>query len=327
MIVSVIIVAYNEEKYINSILNDIFLQDYPISDIELILIDSMSNDDTKQLFTSFKKRNKKSFYDIKVLENKEKFLPHGCNVGLRNYTGDIFLRLDAHSKIPKDFITKNVNNILSGEKISGGARPNIIENKNKLSELLLSVEQAMFGSGFANYRDGNKKKYVDSIFHGAYKREVFDNVGLYNEKLYRTEDNEMSYRIREAGYKISYDPQIISYQYTRPTFKSMVRQKYLNGFWIGKSMYTCPKAFSMFHFIPLVFVLSLVFSLLIFKLFPILLYFIIFSYGLFLFTNMIVLVGKKKSLIYMLSPIIFTSVHVSYGIGTLLGLLLGVVEK
>lgn len=65
------------------------------------------------------------------------------------------------------------------------------------------------------YRKGNHKTYVKSVFHGAYRKEIFEKAGLFNENLGRTEDNEMHYRIRKAGYKICFNPDIISYQNIR----------------------------------------------------------------------------------------------------------------
>ena len=92
----------------------------------------------------------------------------------------------------------------------------------------------MFGSSIASYRREGKKSYVKSVFHGAYRRKVFEDVGGFNEALGRTEDNELHYRIRRKGYKICFHPGIHSRQHVRSSLKEMVRQKYSNGYWIGR---------------------------------------------------------------------------------------------
>ena len=73
------------------------------------------------------------------------------------------------------------------------------------------------------------------MFHAAYRRQVFDKVGFFNENLARTEDNEIHYRMREAGFKLCFDPDIISYQHIRSSLPKMLKQKYSNGLWIGKT--------------------------------------------------------------------------------------------
>ena len=74
-----------------------------------------------------------------------------------------------------------------------------------------------------------------------YRKKVFDEVGPYNEKLARTEDNEMHYRMKQKGYKFLLSPNIKSYRYARSDLKGMIKQKYGNGKWIGKTVYYCPK--------------------------------------------------------------------------------------
>ena len=106
-----------------------------------------------------------------------------------------------------------------------------------------------FGSSIATYRRSHHKTYVKSVFHGAYRREVFEKAGLFNENLGRTEDNEMHYRILKAGYKICYNPKIISYQHTRNTWRGMIKQNYGNGYWIGLTVGICPRCFSIYHFV------------------------------------------------------------------------------
>ena len=191
------------------------------------------------------------------MDNPQKKLAGGWNVILKNYHGDAVVRIDAHAEIPED-LWKECEVLESGEYVSGGLRPNIIDESTPWKETLLLAEQSMFGSSIAPYRRSEKKTYVKSVFHGAYKREVFDKVGFFNEQLGRTEDNEINYRIREAGYKICYSPDIVSYQHTRNSLKAMLKQKYGNGYWVALTLKACPKCLSIYHFVPLCFVLGII---------------------------------------------------------------------
>lgn len=322
MLVSVCVVAYNEEKVIVNLLNDIKSQDYPHDKIEVLLIDSMSSDGTRKIMEDFCK-NTEGFRRIVVYENPKKSLAPGCNVALKHYEGDAIVRIDAHASIPKDFIQKNVAVLKSGESVSGGQRPNIIDEKTPWKETLLMAEQSMFGSSTASYRRSKKRSYVKSIFHGVYRREVYDKVGMYNEKLGRTEDNEMSYRIRKAGYRICYSPDIISYQHTRSSLKGMLKQKYGNGYWIALTLKVCPKCFSIFHFVPLAFVTAIIVTTVLaaahIPVFSILMWSAYWTLAIIM-TAMAVK-GKKKCWQQLLLPFLFFSLHVSYGVGSLVGII------
>ena len=233
MIVSVCVVAYNEEKVLGNLLNDIKAQDYEHSKIEVVLIDSMSTDHTKDIMRDFQQQMSDDFKKIQVLENLKKKQASGWNVAIRNFSGDVMIRVDAHASIPPEFVRKNVEILESGEMVSGGPRPNMIDESTPWKETLLLAEQSMFGSSMASYRRSQKKQYVKSLFHGAYRREVLEKVNGFDEQLGRTEDNEFHYRIRQAGYQICYSPEIISYQHARSTLPGMLKQKYGNGYWVA----------------------------------------------------------------------------------------------
>ena len=182
----------------------------------------------------------------------------------------------------------------------------------------------MFGTGIANYRKQTSKQYVSSVFQGMYKKEIFDKVGLLDEKVGRVEDNELHYRIRKNGYKIRYSNGILSYQYTRPTVNRMLRQKYSNGYWIGKVSHVYPKAFSIFHFVPFVFVLGIIFSLLMLPLTKLFAVLLAVAYGLFtILVTMMTIINNKFNATMLLIPILLFLVHFSYGLGTLVGLVKG----
>ena len=321
MKVSFVIVARNEEKNLPGVLCDLTKQDYPLKKIEVILIDSCSNDGTFAVMEKFAQNNTE-FADVLVFKNEGKVLPSGINIALKHYTGDVFVRVDAHASVPSDFISKNVEIIKRGEDVCGGRRPNIMDESTNWKETLLSAEQSMFGSSFAPYRAGQKKMYTSSLFCGMYKREVFEKVGLYNEKLFRTEDNDMSYRIRKAGYKMCFCPDIVSYQHTRSSFAKMLKQKYLNGYWIGKTMGVSPKCFSLFHFVPFAFVLAIILTTVMAVLsFPLFSYLMWGAYLFLVLSMSIMEIFNKPIATNLLLPFIFFLLHISYGIGTLLGLI------
>lgn len=323
MLVSVVVGLLNEEKFLPRLIEDFKKQTYNHNKIELIFIDGMSKDDSWKILEDFKNSNH-DFYDVVLLKNPKVILSAGMNVGIKAARGECILKVDCHSHITDNFIENNVKIIEEGEDVCGGPRPNIIENADNFSKTLLLVEENMFGSGIADYRKKTTKKYVSSVFQGMYKKSIFDKIGLLDEKVGRVEDNELHYRIRKNGYKIRYSNDILSYQYTRPTLKRMLKQKYSNGYWIGKVSHVYPKAFSIFHFVPLAFVLAIIFSLCMIPITSI--FIILLSSVYFLFTILITImtiINNKFNVTILLMPIILFLIHVYYGVGTLVGLIKG----
>lgn len=323
MIVSIAVVAFNEEDYLPKLLEDILAQDYPHEKTEILLIDSRSTDGTLQLMQDFVSlKEKEQYLDIRVFDNSGRNIPAGSNVALKNYVGDAIIRIDAHARMPKEFIRKNVEILLNGEEASGGMRPSITSKDTAWAKTLLIAENSKFGSGAASYRGSTSSGYEDSLFCGMYRREVFDKVGLYDERLSRSEDNEMSFRMRKAGIRLHYDPDIVYYQYMRSSLKAMLKQKFGNGKAVSQTSRIAPGSFYLFHFAPAVFVLAVIITAVIAVLgFP---WLCVALWGLyFLMAIAFTVEGSVREgfqITNLLLPGIFLVMHVCYGAGTLSGL-------
>lgn len=321
MKVSFIIVAFNAEHALNKSLSSLKKQDYPHKDIEVILVDGMSSDGTKKVMQEFQ-REETSFTNIIVKDNPGKYLACGWNVALKEASGDVVLRVDAHTEFPTDFITKNIKCIESGEDICGGKVVSILEDNSQFNQALLESENSMFGGGFSFFRRGEKCRYTNTLAFAAYKKACFDTVGQYDERLVRTEDNDMHYRMQKAGYKFFFNPDIVSYRYCRSSFSKLLRQKFLNGYWVGLTIGVQPKAFSVFYFVPMLFVLGLILFIAISFITPLPLIFYLSAYAIVLFASFVAAVSKSGFYpALLLLPFILLSLHIAYGLGTLKGII------
>lgn len=322
MNISVAIVAYNAEKTLPRLLDDLVAQDYPHEKIEILLIDSMSTDRTRSIMEHFSCEDY-GYLRVVVLENPGKVLPCGCNVILEYYTGEAIVRLDAHSSIPSNFISQNICCLEEGEDICGGPVESILVNDTPIQQTMLIAENSVFCGGAAGFRRLEERAYVSTLAFGFYRRCVYDDAGLYDERLSRTEDNDMSYRIRQCGYRFCLDPRIRSFRFSRSSLGKLLKQKYLNGYWIGKTMGVNPKCFSLYHFVPFAFVLGIIFTTILAAFdYPLL---SMLMWGAYLLVDLgVTLMECTKNDFYMtnlLLPILFLLLHLSYGIGTLIGLL------
>ncbi len=323
MLISLCVIALNEENALKGLFEKIEKQTYPKSDTQVVLVNNCSRDGTKRLMLDFAARNK-DYNSVKVVDCKVGNQAGAWNVAIINSCGDVIIRLDAHSSIPSDFLSENARCIESGEYVCGGGRPARAMEETPWQLTLLAAEESLFGSSFAVYRrESDKKRYVDSVFHGAYRREVFAKVGGFNEQLGRTEDNEMHYRIRSAGYRICCDPRIRSYQYIRSSLPRMMKQKFGNGLWVALTLGVCPGCISLFHFAPLALVCALILSV-IFCAFGFFVPLIALA-ALYLIFDVIITAGAftngKGRPQFLLLPLIFPLLHISYGIGSLIGLI------
>ena len=199
----------------------------------------------------------------------------------------------------------------------------LAEDGGRWSRTLLLAEESMFGSSASSFRRKGRRAYVKSFFHGAYRREVFERAGGFREDLGRTEDNELHYRLRQCGYRLCMSPDIVSYQYIRPTLRKMCRQKYGNGYWIGLTVGVCPGCLSLYHFVPGAFVCGIILTtVLALSGFPWLTVLMWGAYWLLAAAMALLAVrGEAKNGFQILLPGLFFLLHISYGAGTVLGML------
>ena len=339
--ISLAIVAYNEQETLPKLLEQVCAQDFPHQCIEVVLINSASTDTTRACMERFAASSTPEsgegnalafgFANVRVLDNPARSQAAGWNIALQHFTGDALVRVDAHASIPPHFISSIVEVLNEGENVCGGTRPTIIEpgHETPWRHTLHVAEESAFGSSAADYRRNVEARYVDSVFHAAYRREVLNAVGLFNEQLLRTEDNDFHYRVRAAGYRIKLDPRITSCQFIRGSLNGMLKQKFSNGYWVGRTTFVQPKCLEVYHFAPL----ALVVAALILAGIGVAASWVPFvacacAYALVCCALACVATAhasaqvRNKTMIVL--PVVFASIHVSYGIGTLSGLVAGI---
>jgi len=317
IIVSVVMPVYNEGQYIDQCILSLLKQDYPLNSMEWIFVDGCSKDKTKAIIEEYKKK----YPDlIELYDNPNKTVPYAMNIGIRAAVGRYIVRLDAHAEYDNDYISKCVYYLdtIDADNVGGVAET---KSKGFVGNSIALMLSSKFGVGNSQFRTNGKSGYVDTVPFGAFRREVFEKYGLYDERLTRNQDNEMNYRIRKNGGKIYLAEDIHLAYYCRDSIKGIVDMAVKNGKWNVITSKICPGAMGLRHFIPFIFLLSLIILPLLAMLIPFLGYLLMAELTLYFLFNLFfsINVATKWSYVPILL-ILFPLFHISYGFGSLLGL-------
>lgn len=322
-VVSVVIPCRNEARFIGNCIESLLLSDYPREKLEILIVDGMSDDGTRGIILSYVG----SQAHIVMLDNPKRITPSALNVGIRMAKGDIVIRMDAHAVYPPDYIGKCVRYLHEfGVDNVGGVINILPQTDGFVGQVVAWCLKNRFGVGNSDFRCKTKEiKLVDTVFGGCYPKEVFERVGLFNEKLRRSQDIEFNRRLRNAEGKILLVPSIVCDYYTRSGLLEFCRSNYVNGLW---AMLPLARSnvfpLSIRHVIPLLFVLGLVVSALLGSVVTPLrgvLYLILIMYGALCFVaSSAVAVREKDIRFFAAMPPAFFALHICYGIGSLVGL-------
>lgn len=321
--VSVIMPVYNESEYIAKCIDSLLLQDYPIDDMEWVFVDGASPDNTKAIIEEYIER----YPDlIRVYDNPNKTVPYAMNIGIQNTTGKYIVRLDAHAEYQNDYISQCVHFLDTTDADNVGGHF-ITRARTKIGSRIALMLSSQFGVGNAQFRVRGQDGYVDTVPFGAFRREVFDRVGLFDERFTRNQDNELNWRIRKSGGKIYLTDKIQLTYYCRDTISGINKMGYINGKWNIITMALCFGAMGVRHFIPLCFLLSLIFMPLVSLVLPFMWYLFAAELALYLALDVGYSIvysrraeNDNKIACALTLTYLFPAFHLSYGFGSLVGL-------
>ena len=320
---TIICPIYNEEKYIARCIESILQQDYPKEDMEVLFVDGMSTDGTRKIIEGYLPQ---CLY-LRVLDNPHKIVPYAMNKGISEAKGDIIMRIDAHTFYEPNYCSAIVNRLieLDAENVGCVCKTDVL-NKTPKTLAIREVLSNKFGVGNSDFRTGiDGLKQVDTVPFGCWPRRVFEKYGLYDVRLVRNQDIELSKRIINGGGKIYIIPDTFCTYLARETFKGLAKNNFYNGKWNILTVYYTHnmKSLSLRHFIPLLYLLGLLVPILVGIFWhPVLLLsaFVLMMYLLALGTISTKLaITKKLNFFYLLWS--FITLHCSYGWGSLMGIL------
>ena len=308
---SIIIPCRNEEKFIANCLDSFLEQDYPKDSIEILVIDGASTDKTRDIVVGYSQK----YPFIKLINNSNKFTPFALNLGIKNAKGEVIFLTGGHANFNKNYVSQCVK--YSNEykaDIVGGTLKTVPKKDTLTAKAIAQSLSSFFGAGNSNFRTGAEKPtWVDTVFGGCYRKEIFAKIGLFNENLIRSQDMEFNLRLKRAGGKILLVPDITAYYYPKDTMLGFLKHNIKDGIWAVYPLKFVKFPLKLRHYIPLIFVLTLPLNI-----FPYIFVSLYFSFKIAL---------KEKDLrLFFVLPIVFFVRHFGYGIGSLWGIVKLIVD-
>jgi succinoglycan biosynthesis protein ExoA len=222
--VTIAMPAFNEERYIEACIASVQAQDYPAELIEILIADGRSTDRTRDILAELSATDPR----ISVIDNPQRLQAAGLNQIVKRAQGDVIVRMDVHCEYAPDYVRRCVETLeRTGADNVGGAQR--AKAKTPFQRALCAALASPLGVGGARYRSADAEGFVDTVFLGAFRRKVFEAIGLWDPGAITNEDAELNQRILDSGGQIYLSRDICVHYYPRDSFKTLAKQYFKYG--------------------------------------------------------------------------------------------------
>lgn len=315
--ISVIVPTLNEERYIASVLDDMLAQEGLDGDVEILVADGGSTDSTREIVERYGAKG-----NVRLVDNPKRHQVFGYNLAIKEARGSIVCITHAHARFSKTYLAKcwEVRKRTGAANVGGVIRH---RGEGRVGEAIALAMSSPLGVGDSKYRHAKREQWCDSIMGTFIDRKIFDEVGFYNETNLVNEDCEFNHRLRAAGYKVFLSPSIEVTYYVRSSFKALARQYVSYGFYRRWTEVQHPGSVPWRVYAPPALLVGLASSAV----------FALFGYiavaavvpGLYLFVLGVAAIDgfrrSKRLSVALLEPIAIATMHFSFGLGWLRGLI------
>jgi succinoglycan biosynthesis protein ExoA len=318
--VSVLVPVRNEGAHIRATAAAILGQDYPADRFEVLFADGRSTDATRSVLESIAARDAR----LVVVDNPGGIVSTGLNAALRVARGTFVVRVDGHTEIAPDYVRACVEALERTGADNAGGRMKAV-GAGAFGRAVAAATSSPFGVGGARFHYSDREEWVDTVYLGAWPREVFARIGSFDEELVRDQDDEFNYRLRAAGGRILLTPAVQSRYTVRGTPRSLFRQYFQYGFWKVRVLQKHAAQMRPRQFVPPMFVLALLatsgLALAVpatpFARLPVL---ILFGIYILAIAAVVAVETRRQGANPAFLALVFPILHVSYGLGFLVGL-------
>lgn len=317
--ITLIMPIRNESAFISRSLGAVLAQDYPADRFEVLVADGMSTDGTREIVRELQSKHP----PLRLVDNPGGFVPTGMNAAIKQAVGEIIIRVDGHTIVERDYVRQCVAALQRSGADNVGGRMDAV-SEERFGQAVALATSSPFGVGGARFHYSDYEEWVDTVYMGAWPREVFGRIGLFDEEQVRNQDDELNYRLLERGGRILLNPLIKSKYYNRSTLCSLWRQYYQYGFWKVRVMQKHPRQMRWRQFVPPSLVLATLLTALLSTITMAGRLLLLIVLGLYLTANLgaSMLSAHRvgwRHLAFL--PITFATLHWAYGVGFLFGLI------
>ena len=329
-VVSVLLPVRNEERHLRECLSSLVGQDFPAKKMEVLAVDGRSEDATLDILEEFRR----SYPGIRIIDNPKRSVTAALNIAVGLARGRYFVRCDAHARYAPDYLSSCLAVAEeTGAANVGGHMRALPGQESAVARAIMLAHYSRFGLGGGRFHDPSAEGYVETVWLGCYRRDVFDRIGCFNERLPRSEDIDLNARLLRAGMRCYLSKRIRASYFCRSGLPSLLLQKLRDGIGVIRTLRYNRRAVRVRHCIPPIFVTSLL-------LFAALSWLPLFRGLLFLelalyaaaagfFTilawiatpRIITLRRRDRLTAALMLPVVFAAMHVAYGIGSLYSLI------
>jgi glycosyltransferase involved in cell wall biosynthesis len=301
--VSVIIPCRNEEKFIGKCLDSLISQSFPKEKMEVLIVDGMSKDKTREIIKDYIKK----YPFIKILDNPKIIFASATNVGIKNSKGNFIILLGAHATYSNNYVEECIRYLQENKNVDtvGGNMKSIPAENTLIAKAIVLSLGGRFGKG---RQEQTRNKDVDTVFGACYRKEVFKKLGLFDENLGGSSDMDFSLRLKRSGGKIHLISNITSFYYPKTRLKDFFFHNIKDGIWAILPLKYTGRPLKARHYIPLFFFLTLPLSIWLYL--PVCFYY-----------SAKISFCENDIRLFFIMPMIFAVRHISYGLGSFLGLI------
>jgi glycosyltransferase involved in cell wall biosynthesis len=335
-LVSIIMPVRNEAKSIEKSLQSVLSQSYSGERTEILIVDGMSDDETRNIIDRMTRQPVQTMFvdpsseqrlanpppEIRIIDNPARVVPSALNIGLAHARGDIIFRLDGHSELMSNYIDACVSKLQEHRDVACVAGPSVAVGTGVVGQTYALALRSPIGVGGRTFRTLKEESFVDTLAFGAYRKEVFAELGGFDPELWRNQDIEFSSRMRKAGLRMLLIQTTRTLYHAPESFGAVFNQCFKNGYWNTRVLNKMLGVLSWRHFVPGLFVATLIgLALASFLLAPASLALVILAvvYLLAIVCSGVATGWASGVKFAALLPLVIGSMHISYGLGSLYG--------
>lgn len=316
--VSVLIPCRNEVEAIENCLRNVFSFEAPEGGFEVIIIDGMSDDGTRDIIL----QKKKDYPDLILIDNPDRTIPHAMNLGIQKSRAEYIIRTDVRCVHPENYLCEliELSEQSNADNVGAVLEP---EGKTYVQKSIATAYKSPLSMGSALRDRGDFTGETDAVYGGCFKRDRLLEIGMYDEEMIKNEDDELSFRLREKGGKVIQTGRVKVKYFPRKNFLHLFKQFMQYGYWKVPVLKKHPTQASLRHLAPTSLVvgfLVLAFAAIFNQYARVGLGLCVISYFLILCLESVRLSYKKDMKLFPLIAFSMAIIHIGYGVGFLIGI-------